>query len=52
MILESVEMDGVTFLKMTNAVGLSVLLSDYGAGIYEIRYLGEAMNIAPKDKKA
>jgi aldose 1-epimerase len=52
MILESSEKDGVTFLKMTNSVGLSVTLSDFGAGLYEIRYLGEPMTIAEKDRKA
>jgi aldose 1-epimerase len=51
MILESVDVDGVTFLKMTNGVGLSLLLSDYGAGLYEVRYLGAPMCIAQKEKK-
>jgi hypothetical protein len=40
MTIESVDKDGVTFLKMTNSAGLSVTLSDFGAGIYEIRYGG------------
>lgn len=52
MTLETIETEGATFLKLTNSVGLSVTLSDFGAGIYEIRYLGVPMTIAEKDKKA
>jgi aldose 1-epimerase len=50
MTIESVESSGVTFLKVTNSVGLALTLSDFGAGIYEIRYLGVPMTIAQKDK--
>jgi aldose 1-epimerase len=52
MIIESNEVGDITFLSLTNQAGLRVTLSNYGAGIYEIRYDGAAMTIGNLDKKA
>jgi aldose 1-epimerase len=49
MTLESFSKGALTFIRATNASGLSVTLCDFGAAIYEIRFKGRAMTIAEKD---
>lgn len=49
MIIASREEENTKLLSLTNAVGLSLTLSSFGAGIYEIRYDGKPMTIAEKD---
>lgn len=49
MIIASREEENTKLLSLTNAVGLSLTLSSFGAGIYEIRYDGQPMTIAEKD---
>ncbi len=51
MTLESFSKGLLTFIKATNAAGLSVTLCDYGAAVYEIRFKGRPMNIAEADKE-
>jgi aldose 1-epimerase len=51
MTIQTVEKEGVTFITIVNAAGLSLTLSDFGAAIYEIRYQNAPMNIAETDKK-
>jgi aldose 1-epimerase len=49
MTLESFSKGALTFIRATNASGLSVTLCDYGAAVYEIRFQGKPMNIAEKN---
>lgn len=52
MIIHSIEKNGVEFTTITNAADLSLTLSNFGAGLYEVRYHGVPMTIAEKNKKA
>jgi aldose 1-epimerase len=47
--IEKFVLDGETLIKATSKAGLSLTLTPFGAGIYEIRYLGEPMSVASKD---
>ena len=40
------------YLVLENLSGLSLALSDIGASLYEVRFQGNCMNIAPEDPKA
>jgi aldose 1-epimerase len=48
--IESHEKSGFTFVSITNDVNLELTLCDFGAGLYEVRYLGKPMTIAEMDK--
>jgi aldose 1-epimerase len=48
--MESHEKDGSSFITITNDVGLSLTLCDFGAGLYEVRYDDKPMTLAELDK--
>lgn len=49
--IESKIIDGVTFVKITNSNGLEVVLSEKGAGIYQVKLDGVPMLVGLKDLK-
>lgn len=52
MIIESKEIEGATFLTLTNRAGLKITLSDYGAGIYFISFNGVPLTVGEQSHKA
>jgi len=48
--IETSSLNGLTFIEVTNNVGLKVVLSTFGAGIYEITLDGVPMTSCEKDR--
>jgi aldose 1-epimerase len=51
MTIERNENGGYGLTTITNAVGFSLTLSDFGAGVVEMRWDGLPLTIAPKDRE-
>ena len=49
MIIENKQIKGMNFITLKNEAGMEVTLSDYGAGVYQIKIDGQPMLTGLKD---